>query len=84
MGDVRRRKGGQKGKEKEKGKGKKGKKEKKRTKRGGGGGGKEISVFFSSTFRRLELIGVRSKFCIFNEGHAQRGRDSSYFSLFPP
>ena len=35
-----------------------------------------------SVFRRLELVGPRSKVCIFNEGYAPRGRDSSYFGLF--
>ena len=80
-----------KGKEKEKGKGKKGKKEKKRKERERGRergrekeGEKEIDVFFLSSlvFRRLELIRPRSKVCIFNEGCAPRGRDSSYFGLF--
>ena len=33
-------------------------------------------------FRRSELVGPRSKGCIFDEGYAPRGRDSSYFGLF--
>ena len=37
-----------------------------------------------SVFRRLGLVGPRSKVCIFNEGYAPRGKDSSYFGLFPP
>ena len=32
-------------------------------------------------FRWSELVGPR---CIFDEGYASRGRDSSYFGLFPP
>ena len=35
-----------------------------------------------SAFRWSELIGPRSKVCIFVEGYAPRGRDSSYFGLF--
>ena len=35
-----------------------------------------------SVFRRSELVVPRSKVCIFNEGYASRGRDSSYFGLF--
>ena len=38
----------------------------------------------SPAFRRSELVGPRSKVCIFDEGYAARGRDSSYFGLFPP
>ena len=34
-----------------------------------------------SAFRRSELIGPRSKGCIFDEGYAPRGRNSSYFGL---
>ena len=45
------------------------KKEKKRGKR-------------KSAFRRSELVGQRSKVCIFDEGYTSRGRDSSYFGLF--
>ena len=37
-----------------------------------------------SIFRRSELGGPRSKVCIFDKGYAQRGRNSSYFGLFPP
>ena len=32
-------------------------------------------------FRRLELVGPRSKVRIFDEGYTPRGRDSSYFDL---
>ena len=41
-------------------------------------------MFFLSSpaFRRLELIGPRSKVRIFDEGYDPRGRDSSYFGLF--
>ena len=46
-------------------------------------GEKEIGVFFSLAFRRLELVGPRSKVYIFDKGYAPRGRDSSYFGLFP-
>ena len=35
-----------------------------------------------STFRRSELVGPRSKVCIFDEGYSPRGKDSSYFGLF--
>ena len=34
-----------------------------------------------SAFRRSELIEPRSKGCIFDEGYAQRGKNSSYFGL---
>ena len=34
-------------------------------------------------FRRSELVGPRSKVRIFDEGYTPRGRDSSYFGLFP-
>ena len=34
-----------------------------------------------SVFRRLELVGPRSKVQRFNEGYASRGRDSFYFGL---
>ena len=79
-----------KGKEKEKGKGGKGKREEKKRESEKKGrekeGEKEIGVFFLSlpAFRRLELIGPRSKVGKFDEGYAPRGRDSSYFGLFPP
>ena len=33
-------------------------------------------------FRRSEILGPRSKVCIFDEGYTPRGRDSSYFGLF--
>ena len=33
-------------------------------------------------FRRSELVGLRSKVCIFDEDYALRGRDSFYFDLF--
>ena len=35
-----------------------------------------------SAFRRLELVGSRSKVHILDEGYTLRGRDSSYFGLF--
>ena len=60
---------------KEKGKGKEGKKEKKKKRR-------RKMEKRKSTFRRSELIGPRSKVCIFDEGDAPRGSDSSYFGLF--
>ena len=84
MGDVFVEGGAnRKGKEKEKGKGEKGKKEKKIKERERGRKGNR--VFFSSpAFRRSELVEPRSKICIFDEDHAPRGRDSSYFGLFPP
>ena len=62
-----------KGKEKEKGKGEKGKKERERK--------REKK---KSAFRRSKLVGPRSKVRIFDEGYTPRGRDSSYFGLFPP
>ena len=37
-----------------------------------------------SMFRWPELVGLRSKVCIFDEGYASKGRDYSYFGLFPP
>ena len=33
-------------------------------------------------FRRLELVRVRSKVRIFDDGYSPRGRDSSYFGFF--
>ena len=33
-------------------------------------------------FRRSELVGSRSKVCIFDKGYTSRGRDSFYFGLF--
>ena len=33
-------------------------------------------------FLRSELIRARSKVCIFDEGYAPRGRDSSYLGFF--
>ena len=77
---VRRGREQQKGKEKEKGKGEKGKKERKRRRRKGERKWEKMK----SAFRRSELIGPRSKVCIFDEGYAPRGRDSFYFGLFPP
>ena len=62
-----------------KGKGKKGKKEKKERERE-----EEEKEKRKSAFRRLELVGPKSKGYIFDEGYAPRGRDSSYFGLFPP
>ena len=38
----------------------------------------------SLTFRRSELIGPISKVFLRDESYAPRGRDSSYFDLFPP
>ena len=35
-----------------------------------------------AVFRRLELVGPRSKVCTFDEGCASRGRDSSYLGFF--
>ena len=36
-----------------------------------------------SAFRPSELVGLRSKVYIFDEGYAPRGRNYSYFGLFP-
>ena len=59
-------------------------KEREREKKGREEGVKEISVFFLilSAFQWSKLVGPRSKVCIFDEGYAPRGRDSSYFGLF--
>ena len=65
-----------------KGKGKKGKKEKKKKRMRRKGERKREKM--KLVFRRSELVGPRSKGCIFNKGYAPRGRDSSYFGLFPP
>ena len=67
--------------EKEKGKGKKGKKEKKERERRRRKGERKREKR-KSAFRRLDLVGPRSKDCIFEEGYNLRGRGYSYFDLF--
>ena len=69
-------------KEKEKGKGEKGKKEREREGRRRKGERKREKR--KSAFQWSEIVGPRSKVCIFDEGYAPRGRDSSEFGLFPP
>ena len=78
---VRRGREGQKGKEKEKEKGEKGKKEREKEREEREREKKEKG---KSAFRRSELVGPRIKVYIFEEGYDPRGRDSSYFGLFPP
>ena len=66
----------------EKGKGKEGKEEKKEKRERRRRKRERKREKTKSAFRRSELVGPRSKFCIFNEDYAPRGRDSSYFGLF--
>ena len=47
-----------------------------------GGKGNRRSNGRKSAFRRSELVGPRSKVCLFNEDYTPRGRDSSHFGLF--
>ena len=72
---------------KERKKGKEKKRERGREKKGiEKVGEKKTDVFFlsSSAVRRSELVKPRSKVGIFDKDYDLRGKDSSYFGLFPP
>ena len=66
-------------KEGKKGEGKKGKKERERE---GEEMGREKNEKRKAVFRWSELVRPRSKACIFDEGWAPRGWDSSYLGFF--
>ena len=44
---------------------------------------KEDPTTFYSDFRRSEFVGPRVKVLLLDKGYALRGRNSSYFCLFP-
>ena len=47
--------------------------------------GRSSSFFLQfPTFQRSEFVRPRVKVRLLDEGYAPRGRDSSYFGLYPP